>query len=38
MNTREVDGIEHYVSTEPFEPQAAESLTPEQERFYPASQ
>ncbi len=30
--------IEHYVSPEPFEPQAAERLTPEQERFYRASQ
>jgi peptide/nickel transport system permease protein len=30
--------IEHYVSTEPFEPYAAERLTPEQERFYRASQ
>jgi len=29
---------EHYVSTEPFEPDATETLTPEQERFYRASQ
>jgi len=30
--------IEHYVSTAPFEPYATEWLTPEQERFYRASQ
>ena len=30
--------IEHYVSTEPFDPYAIEALTPEQERFYMASQ
>ena len=30
--------LEHYVSTEPFEPYATEQLTPEQERFYRASQ
>jgi len=30
--------IEHYVSPEPFDPQATEWLTPEQERFYRASQ
>ncbi len=30
--------LEHYVSTEPFEPDRAESLTPAQERFYSASQ
>jgi peptide/nickel transport system permease protein len=30
--------LEHYVSREPFEPHAAETLTPEQERFYRASQ
>jgi len=29
--------LEHYVSPEPFEPLAAETLTPEQERFYRAS-
>ena len=28
----------HYVATEPFEPLATEALTPEQERFYRASQ
>ena len=31
-------GVDHYVSTEPFDPQAAARLTPEQERFYLASQ
>jgi peptide/nickel transport system permease protein len=31
-------GIEHYVSSEPFEPYEAEKLTPAQERFYRASQ
>jgi peptide/nickel transport system permease protein len=30
--------LEHYVSTAPFEPDAAERLTPEQEEFYRASQ
>ncbi len=30
--------LEHYVSTAPFEPEAAEALTPEQEEFYRASQ
>jgi peptide/nickel transport system permease protein len=30
--------LEHYVSPEPFEPYATEKLTPEQERFYRASQ
>jgi len=30
--------LEHFVATEPFEPYAAEKLTPEQERFYRASQ
>ena len=30
--------IEHYVSREPWDPYAAETLTPEQERFYRASQ
>jgi peptide/nickel transport system permease protein len=32
------EAVEHYVSTAPFEPYAAETLTPEQERFYRASQ
>jgi peptide/nickel transport system permease protein len=30
--------LEHYVSHEPFEPYEADRLTPEQERFYRASQ
>jgi len=30
--------LEHFVSAEPFDPYAAETLTPEQERFYRASQ
>ncbi|HUG78583.1 MAG TPA: hypothetical protein VML57_13970, partial [Burkholderiales bacterium] len=30
--------LEHYVSQEPFEPYEADRLTPEQERFYRASQ
>ena len=30
--------LEHYVSGEPFDPQLTETLTPEQERFYRASQ
>ena len=30
--------LEHYVSTAPFEPYQTEELTPEQERFYSASQ
>ncbi len=30
--------LEHYVSSEPFDPQLTEKLTPEQERFYRASQ
>jgi peptide/nickel transport system permease protein len=30
--------IEHFVSTEPFDPNTVETLTPEQERFYMASQ
>jgi len=30
--------LEHYVSKDPFEPYEAEKLTPEQERFYRASQ
>ena len=29
---------EHYVSQDPFDPHASEALTPEQERFYRASQ
>jgi peptide/nickel transport system permease protein len=30
--------LEHYVSPDPFEPYSTEKLTPEQERFYRASQ
>ena len=30
--------IEHYVSRDPFDPYATETLTAEQERFYRASQ
>ena len=30
--------LEHYVATEPFDPNVTEKLTPEQERFYRASQ
>ena len=30
--------LEHYVSTAPFEPQSVETLSPEQEEFYRASQ
>ena len=30
--------VEHYVSTEPFDPRAIEALSPEQERYYLASQ
>ena len=32
------DRIEHFVSTEPFDPHSIEAMTPEQERFYMASQ
>ncbi len=32
------DKLEHFVTTEPFEPYKAETLTPEQEHFYSASQ
>ncbi len=31
-------GLTHYVSTEPFDPYAVEAMTPEQERYYRASQ
>ena len=37
MNTA-ADKLEHYVSKAPFEPYSVEKLTPEQERFYRASQ
>ena len=32
------DRLEHYVSTDPFDPHSIEALTPEQERFFLASQ
>ena len=32
------DRLEHYVSTDPFDPHSIESLTPEQERIFLASQ
>lgn len=38
MTEREGGRLEHYVSRAPFDPGAAEALTPEQERFYMASQ
>ena len=38
MSTAPEPRLEHYVATEPFEPLATETLTPEQERFYRASQ
>ncbi|MEK6244295.1 MAG: ABC transporter permease [Pseudomonadota bacterium] len=38
MSTNLEPRLEHYVATEPFEPLATETLTPEQERFYRASQ
>ena len=31
-------GVEHYVSTAPFDPYSIEALTPEQEQYYLASQ
>ncbi len=37
-NAGQADRLEHFVSTAPFEPYATEWLTPEQERFYRASQ
>ncbi len=37
-SVKESPALEHYVATEPFEPLATETLTPEQERFYRASQ
>jgi peptide/nickel transport system permease protein len=36
--TKVENEITHYVSKEPFDPYATETLTPEQERFYRASQ
>ena len=38
MSARHGDHLPHYVSGEPFDPQTAEALTAEQERFYLASQ
>ena len=38
MNQREEAPLDHFVAREPFEPYAAEKLTPEQEKFYRASQ
>ena len=35
---RTCDAIEHFVSTAPFNPYSIEELTPEQERYYAASQ
>lgn len=35
---RSGDAIEHFVSTAPFDPYSIEELTPEQERYYAASQ
>ena len=37
-STAEPGKLEHFVTTEPFEPYKAETLTPEQEQFYSASQ
>ncbi len=38
MSARHGEHLPHYVSSEPFDPQTAEALTAEQERFYLASQ
>jgi peptide/nickel transport system permease protein len=38
VSAKSASRLEHYVSSEPFEPLATEKLTPEQERFYRASQ
>jgi peptide/nickel transport system permease protein len=38
MSARHGEHLPHYVSGEPFDPQTAEALTAEQERFYLASQ
>jgi peptide/nickel transport system permease protein len=38
MSAQADSKLEHYVAGEPFEPLATETLTPEQERFYRASQ
>ena len=38
VSAKRAAALPHYVSEEPFEPHADEHLTPEQERFYRASQ
>ena len=38
VSARSTDSVEHYVSDAPFDPQAVEALTPEQEQYYLASQ
>ncbi|MEM7251093.1 MAG: ABC transporter permease [Pseudomonadota bacterium] len=38
MSERPADDLEHYVSTEPFDPYSVEQLSAEQERYYMASQ
>ena len=38
MSAGKDGALEHFVSKEPFEPYSVEKLTPEQERFYRASQ
>ncbi len=38
MSAQADSKLEHYIASEPFEPLATETLTPEQERFYRASQ
>ena len=38
MSAGQEPRLAHYVASEPFEPLATEALTPEQERFYRASQ
>jgi peptide/nickel transport system permease protein len=38
MSAHADERLEHYVSPEPFEPYAADQLTPQQEKFYRASQ
>lgn len=36
--SKDVEALEHFVTSDPFEPYSVETLTPEQERFYSASQ
>ena len=38
VTPRDASGVEHFVSTEPFDPYSIEELTAEQEKFYLASQ